>query len=66
MRKLLLEVELEYDDDIMHSPERNGLTWFHDEVLLGSASDLSLHSGYVGDFVGSVRVIAIRLAKRLN
>ena len=51
-----MTIELEYDADIMHCGDPDGVKWFYDEVL-GADSGLALFSGEIGDIVGTVQVI---------
>lgn len=59
MAKLRLEIELEYDDELMHSNDKVAIKWFHEEILLGDSGLLLLHSNELGDNVGKVRGIKI-------
>ena len=65
MAKLLLVVELEYDESIMHEDDDEGRAWFRDSVLrVGQPFDpddgLILHTNYIGDDLGTVRVLEVR------
>jgi len=60
MKKIRLEIELEYDDDIMHADDEDGWRWFREDVLGGTGDErLILHSNCVGDEVGTVTVLKI-------
>ena len=58
MKKIRLEIELEYDDVGMHGDDTEAVKWFHDEILNGKKGLLLLHSNEIGDNVGKVEVIA--------
>jgi len=61
MRKIILVIELEYDDEMMHwgDEDAEAKRWF-DESVLGS-SKLCLHeNGDLGDEVGHVRILERR------
>jgi len=62
MKKLLLEVELEYDDENMHTTDEDSVAWFWNEVLLypGEDGGLVLHSNEIGDEVGTIKVLKVR------
>jgi hypothetical protein len=64
MKTIRLEVELTYDEDLMHSGEADPLAkeWFLNEILLDPPSELVLHSQDVGDQIGDVKVLAIHEA----
>jgi hypothetical protein len=51
-------VELEFDDTTAYDNE-DGRIWFEEEVLKGKESDLLLHSIYIGEIVGELKVIEI-------
>lgn len=53
MRILKLQIELHYDDELMHGDDADGREWFHDLLM---EDKLSLHSWETGDFIGEVKV----------
>ena len=59
--KLKLEIEVEYDAEMMHGNEPESIEWFRDAVLLNPAEDepLILHSNCIGDEIGVIRVTRI-------
>lgn len=68
MKTLRLLIELEYDDNIMHGDDPESTNWFY-RVLLDKELDgepiskddgLILHSNFIGDTVGSVKVLEIK------
>lgn len=59
MAKIRLEIELEYDADIMHGDHHEGREWFFGTILAGSSGHLILHSNEIGDEIGPVRVVKI-------
>ncbi len=66
--KLKLEVEIEYEEDLMHGEDEDAIAWFHDQVLLNPRPDegLILHSNYIGDEIGTVKVSHIIPGKSLK
>lgn len=62
MKKLILEVELEYDDEAMHGNDTDDIAWFMDDVLMNDGEDtgLVLHSNEIGDKVGTIKVLNVR------
>ena len=62
MKKLMLEVELEYNDETMHGNDEDSIAWFWNEVLLypGGDGGLVLHSNLIGDEVGTIKVLKVR------
>lgn len=56
MRTERLVIELEYDDEIMHGDELEAIEWFWLDVMGGG--ELYLHSNFIGDEVGRVKVIS--------
>ena len=59
MKKVKLEIEMEYNDEIMHKDDEEGRGWFRNEILNGDKGLLSLHSNFIGDHLGDVKVIKI-------
>ena len=59
MKTLTLEIELEYDDEMMHGNEEEAIDWFHNEILIGDKGLLQLHSNEIGDHVGKVKCVKI-------
>lgn len=57
--KLIMEIEFEYDADLMHDEDEEGRAWFYDEILKGSDLRL-LDAGNIGDEIGTVRVLSIK------
>lgn len=62
MTKLILTVTLDYDAELMHGNDPEGLEWFMRDVL-GDETGLFLHSNEVGDEVGKILVIDVRAAE---
>ena len=58
MKTIKLEIELEYDDEIMHENDPEGIAWFRNDVLNGT--NLVLHDNDIGDAVGRVKVLEIK------
>jgi len=59
MKKLTLEIELEYDDEIMHSDEQEAIDWFYNDILTAEPGNLFLHSNEIGDTIGEVTKVKI-------
>jgi len=59
MKAIRLNIELEYDDAVMHGNDQTAIDWFYEEVLGGSNGLLILHSNEIGDTVGKVTVLEI-------
>lgn len=59
MKKIKLEIELEYDDEAMHGSDSEAIDWFHNYILIGDGGLLLLHSNEIADCVGSVEGIKI-------
>ncbi len=54
-----MEIELEYDDVVMHNGENNeDKAWFFEEIL--AKDRLILHSNEIGDEIGIVKVLQIK------
>ena len=62
MKKIRLEVELEYDEELIHGNDPESIAWFHKEILLHPSKDgeLILHSNEIGDEVGVIRVLKVK------
>lgn len=52
-----LEIELEYDNELLHGNDPAAVSWFMNDVLKGSG--LILHDNDIGDAIGKVRVIRV-------
>ena len=59
MKKIKLVIQLEYDDEIMHSNDKESIDWFHEDILIGAGGALLLHSNEIGDCIGKVEGIEI-------
>lgn len=57
MKKIRMEIELEYDDDTMHGDCEESRQWFLGTILSDRTGDLLLHSNEIGDEVGTVTVL---------
>ncbi len=55
MAKLKLEIDLIYDEDLMHGTDDEAIEWFRNDILLGDGG-LILHSNEIGDTIGKVSV----------
>ncbi len=61
MKTIKLEVELTYDNEVIHDDDPESLEWFYNNILKQSESDelLLLHSNEFGDTIGEIKVINI-------
>lgn len=59
MKKIKLEIILEYDEDIMHGDYESVKEWFYSSVL--QPGDLCLYSHEIGDVVGEIKEVKIIL-----
>ena len=61
MKKIKMEVELEYDEELIHGNDPESIDWFYHEVLLHPSKngELILHSNEIGDEVGVIRVLKV-------
>lgn len=57
MRKIKMEIELEYNQITLHGDDADSIKWFYDDVLSKQADDLSLYSEDIGDLVGKVKIL---------
>lgn len=57
MTKIKMEIELKYDDTIMHGNDEEAIKWFFEDILYRDR--LILHSNEIGDEVGEVKVLKI-------
>lgn len=57
MTALKLEVELTYDDALMHGEDREARDWFFNHILRHDR--LTMYSDEIGDNVGSVVVPSV-------
>lgn len=57
MKKLRLEVILEYNDNIMHGDDKDAIEWFYDFIL---GEELGVHSNHIGDIIGTIKVLKIK------
>jgi len=66
--KLSLEVEIEYEEDLIHGDDKDAIAWFHNQVLLNTRPDegLILKSNLIGDEIGAVKVTRIISDKGLK
>jgi hypothetical protein len=64
MKTIRLEVELTYEDDIMHENDLDEIEWFYKDILgkkvcEDGSPNLILHSNEIGDEVGLINVLKI-------
>ena len=57
MAKIRLDVELEYDADVMYGDSEDDRRWFFDHLL--REDELILHSNENGDAIGTVKVLQV-------
>lgn len=58
MKTINLNIELTYDDEIMHGKDKEAIDWFYECILTDTKGDLLLHSNEIGDTVGDVKVLS--------
>ena len=58
MKKILLKIELTYNEKTMHEDDQEGLEWFINGILK-SEDGLILQSNYIGDELGEVKVVDV-------
>ena len=58
MKTMRLEIELTYDDMLMHGDDEEERAWFFNDLLM-KPQDLALFSNEIGDVVGDVKVVRI-------
>ena len=58
MKTLKLEIELTYDDMLMHGDDEEGREWFLNDVLMG-LEGLELLSREMDSYIGDVKVIRV-------
>ena len=56
MKKIIMTVELEYDDIIFHEKDERSFIEFIDTTLNESRGELLLHSNKWGATIGSIKV----------
>jgi len=62
MALLRLEIDVDYDPDVVHGSDPEALAWFRDKVLVSPdvGEELILHSNCIGDSVGTIRRCVVR------
>lgn len=61
MTKLRLMIELDYDAELFHQDDPDAIEWFFKDLLI--EEPLMLHSNYIGDVIGTVKVLEIQKEK---
>ncbi len=61
MTRLILKIEFQYDENIMHSGDSDleAREWFYDVLL---TDKLQLWSNEIGDYIGTVTVLQMETA----
>lgn len=62
---LKIFIELDYDEEIMHGGDKDAKAkkWFFNEVLSDKTKEgIVLHSNFIGDTIGMVKIIKIKEA----
>jgi hypothetical protein len=61
MKKITLEIELEFDSEMMYGDSLESMSWFIDSVLTSPADgeELVLHSNCIGDSIGEIKACRI-------
>ena len=57
MKRLKMQIELSYDEDLMYGDDVDGKEWFFHQ--LNMIDNLWLFASDIGDEVGTVKVISI-------
>ena len=62
MALLRLEIDVDYDPDVLHGSDPDALAWFRDKVLVSpdAGEELILHSNCIGDSIGTIRRCVVR------
>jgi hypothetical protein len=58
MKAIKLEIELTYDDMLMHGDDEEGIDWFLNDLLMG-LEGLELLSRDMDSYIGDVKVIRV-------
>lgn len=61
MKKIKMEVELTFDDDLMYGDDKNGEDWFWNVIM--KDEQLLLHSNEIGDTIGEIKITKIKDVK---
>jgi len=61
--KRIFVVELNYDKDVMHGDDPEGIKYFEEEILEGK---LILFSSEIGDDVGKIKIIKEMKKSEIN
>jgi hypothetical protein len=63
VKTIRLEIELTYDDDLMHcgDEDQEAKEWFYNSLMFPQDL-LILHSNEIGDEIGEVKVLSIAKA----
>jgi hypothetical protein len=59
VKTLKLQIELTYDDTVMHDEDIESVAWFHTILTDKTPGNLLLHSQEIGDEIGTVIVTKI-------
>lgn len=59
MTTVKMEIELSYDETMVHGDDEQSKQWFFGHILNGNTGELMLHSNDIGDTIGSVKVIRV-------
>jgi len=61
MKTVKLEIELTYDDELMHGDDPEAIEWFN-RIVFGPGADLTLYeNSEIGDDVGTVKALRMIL-----
>lgn len=55
--KVILTIELDYDESSMHGENKGDFDWFINDVLKGN--NLELFDNNIGDVVGTVKTLSV-------
>ena len=59
MAKMVMKIELEYDAEVMHGNDPDGMRWFIKDVLSDDLDNLFLCSKEIGDIIGNIRILEL-------
>ena len=57
MKTIKMEIELTYDEDMIHGEDKEAIKWFEQDILL--TDNLFLYSNEIGDTIGGVKGVRI-------
>ena len=61
--KLLLTIEVEIDDELYGTSDKESMDWLINDILLSGKDHLILHSNEIGDEIGTVKVLTAEVER---